>query len=118
LKLLSLIRGFKLDRLYTEEQRIIEECRLTSQEVQQLRELFLEGASGGGCMTMKDLWRLFRNICPLGDRNKAEFQGHFVGVVGPTPSNTDVSINFGELMMLMGRLRGANFGGIRDKFFS
>ncbi|CAK0832624.1 unnamed protein product, partial [Prorocentrum cordatum] len=68
LKLLSLIRGFKLERLYKEEQRVIEECSLTGTEVQQLRELFLESASGDGCMTTKDLWLLFRNICPLGDR--------------------------------------------------
>ena len=35
-----------------------------------------------------------------------------------TPSSHDMTITFAELMMLMGRLRDANFGGIRDKFFS
>jgi len=118
LKLLSLVRTFKLDRLYKEEQRVIKECDLTFQEVQQFRELFLESASGDGCMTIKDILFLFRNICPLGSRNKAELLEHVEDVVGPRTPGCDVAINFAELMVLMGRLRDTNFGGIRDRFFS
>jgi Ca2+-binding EF-hand superfamily protein len=146
LKLLSLARAFKLEQLHDEEQRVIEKCDLALHEVQNFREVFLHSASGDGYMTMKDVWSLFHKICPLGDRNRAEIREHIRDVKGnewhsnvsevsskgasgalqgfirkrliTTPSNHDMTITFAELMMLMGRLRDANFGGIRDKFFS
>jgi Ca2+-binding EF-hand superfamily protein len=118
LKLLSLVRVFKLDQIVQKEERVIEECDLSIVEVQQFRELFLENASGDGCMTMKDLLFIIGNVCPLGDRNKAELHEHIKQVVSCTSRDHDITITFAELMMLMGRLRDANFGGIRDKFFS
>jgi Ca2+-binding EF-hand superfamily protein len=123
LKLLSLVRVFKVDQLVQREEQVIEECNLRIHEVQQFRELFLENASLPDCMTMKDLWRLFGNIVPLrtgGQRNEAALQKHIRAVVGATPKliRDDTTLTCAELMMLVRRLREANFGGIRDKFFS
>ncbi|CAK0805716.1 unnamed protein product [Prorocentrum cordatum] len=118
LKFLSLVRVYKVDQLVQREEKVIEECGLSIYDVQQFRELFLENASGDDFMTVSDLWTLFGTICPLGDKNKAELQQHFMDVVGPTAKNCEVTITCAELMMLLGRLRDANFGGIRDRFSS
>jgi hypothetical protein len=118
LKLLSLVRIFKVDQLVQREEPVIEECDLSIHEVQQFRELFLDNASRPHCMTMGDLWRLFGNICPLGDKNKTELQKHIWDVVGSTSTDHEMTITCADLMMLVARLRDSNFGGIRDRFFS
>jgi Ca2+-binding EF-hand superfamily protein len=118
LKLHSMAHVFKVEQLEQREEKVIEECDLSIHEVQQFRELFLANDSRPDGMTMEDLWRLLGTICPLGDRNKAELQKHIRDVVGSTSTDYQTAITCAELMMLVARLRDANFAGIRDRFFS
>merc|ERR1712080_765176 len=94
------------------ELRAVEDTGFTVHEVEEFRELFL--ASGdGNSLSFQDLRKMLCTICPLGDKNATELNGHLRKITqrrNKAGGVEDISdMDFPEFLWLMHRLLDTNF---------
>jgi len=107
------------------EKTAVAETGFSPREVEEFRELFLSSGNGNNLLSAEELREMLCLICPLGDKNTNELNGHLCSVVtrdmkgseakSPPADVAPSFIDFPDFICLMNRLLQVNFAGIKER---
>jgi len=110
LRLMQHLRDLKDQTKVNKEMSAVKNCGFSVQEVQEFRQLFLEGDNGYGEFSLEEAQRILGKVTPLGAGYLKELAQIFGDVSG---GEVDV-VDFPDFLLLMKRLIDVNFARIRD----